>query len=132
MAYSVEARVPFLDHELVEFSTLIPPRLKLKGTREKYILRHAMRSVLPKEIIRRKKRGLSAPFRQWMKNLPEFAVELLSDKQLREKGWFDSQHVSRLIREHATGVANHGKELMGVLGIQIWDDLFLKGCRPAL
>ena len=131
MAYSLETRVPFLDHELVEFSSQIPPWLKMKGTTEKYILRRAMRDDLPKEIVNRKKRGLSAPFRQWVKNLPEFASDLLSEKRLRETGWFDPSIVGRMIHQHKIGQVNYGKQLMGVLGVQIWDDLFLKGCKPA-
>ena len=79
MAYSLEARVPFLDHELVEFSTQIPPSLKMRGVQEKHILRQAMRDVLPREIAQRKKRGLSAPYTEWVGNLPAFASELLSE-----------------------------------------------------
>jgi asparagine synthase (glutamine-hydrolysing) len=129
MAYSVEARVPFLDHEFVEFSTEIPPSLKMRGLREKHILREAMRDVLPLEIVRRKKRGLSAPFTQWVSDLPEFALELLSPNRLSEKGYFDPSYVAHIIEQHRTGKLNYGKQLMGVLGVQLWDDLFMKGCK---
>jgi asparagine synthase (glutamine-hydrolysing) len=131
MAYSLETRVPFLDHELVEFSAQIPPSLKMKGIKEKYILRRAMREDLPKEIVNRKKRGLAAPFQQWVKNLPDFASDMLSEKSIREKGWFDPANVGRMIHQHRTGEVNYGKQLMGVLGVQIWDDLFLRGCKPS-
>ena len=67
MAYSVEARVPFLDHELVEFCARIPPRVKMKWLREKHILRRAMESVLPPDIVNRKKRGLQVPMDSWLR-----------------------------------------------------------------
>lgn len=129
MAYSLEARVPFLDHEFVEFSTQIPPSLKMRGLREKHILREAMREILPVEIVERKKRGLSAPYTQWVGDLPAFGLELLSENRLREKGYFNSKFVARLVEQHRSGKANYGKYLMGVLGVQLWDDLFMLGCR---
>jgi len=132
MAYSLEARVPFLDHELVEFSTQIPPSLKMRGVQEKHILRQAMRDVLPREIAQRKKRGLSAPYTEWVGNLPAFASELLSEKRLREKGYFNAKLVARLVEQWEPGKAIYGKYLMGILGVQLWDDLFMKGCKPQM
>jgi asparagine synthase (glutamine-hydrolysing) len=101
----------------------------MRGLREKHILREAMRDVLPLEIVRRKKRGLSAPFTQWVSDLPEFALELLSPNRLSEKGYFDPSYVAHIIEQHRTGKLNYGKQLMGVLGVQLWDDLFMKGCK---
>ncbi len=75
MAYSLEVRVPFLDHELVELCNQIPPALKMRGLQEKHILRQAMRDNLPPEIHRRRKRALSAPYGQWIRDLPEFSTE---------------------------------------------------------
>lgn len=129
MAYSLEVRVPFLDHEFVEFCARIPPALKMRGLREKYILRRAMRNDLPEEIVRRKKRGLAAPYGQWIRDLPEFAKELLSEKELREKGYFNSKLVLDMLEQHRSGKANYAPQLMGVLGIHIWDRLFVQGCR---
>lgn len=130
MAYSLEARVPFLDHELVEFCAGIPPALKMRGIRGKYILRRAMRDVLPVEILRRRKHVLSSPFEGWSCGLPEFAVELLSENRLREKGYFNPKFVAHMLEEHRAGKVNYGKSLMGVLGVHLWDDLFMHGCRP--
>lgn len=129
MAYSLEVRVPFLDHEFVEFCAQIPPALKMRGLREKYILRRAMRNDLPEEIVRRKKRGLAAPYGQWIRDLPEFAKELLSEKELREKGYFNSKFVLDMLEQHRSGKVNYAPQLMGVLGIHIWDRLFVQGCR---
>jgi asparagine synthase (glutamine-hydrolysing) len=130
MAYSLEVRVPFLDHEFVEFCAQIPPYLKMRRLEEKYILRLAMQDVLPLEILRRKKRGLRAPYAQWFRNLPEFAIDLLSEGRLREKGYFNPEFVSHMLEQQKTDRSNYDKQLMGVLGIQLWDDLFMRGCKP--
>lgn len=130
MAYSLEARVPFLDHEFVEFCAQIPLSLKMRWLKEKYILRRAMRDVLPREIVQRKKRGLAAPYGQWIRDLPEFAMELLSEKRLREKGYFNPEYVSAILEKHRSGKTSYERPLITVLGIQLWDDLFLHGCLP--
>lgn len=131
MARSLEARVPFLDHELAEFAAGIPPALKLKGRREKHILRKAVADSLPRAIVRRRKRGLRAPTTDWLRSpLPEFASELLSERALREKGYFDPACVRRLLEEHRSGRKAWTAELFSVLSLQLWDEIFLRGYRP--
>jgi asparagine synthase (glutamine-hydrolysing) len=130
MAYSLEARVPFLDHELVELCAQIPPSLKMRWLQEKHILRRALRGLLPQEVLQRKKHGLAAPFRQWMRDLPEFAMELLSERQIRDKGYFDPQVVGHMVQQHRAGNADYGRPLTGVVKVQLWDDLFRRGCQP--
>ena len=129
MAYSLEVRVPFLDHEFVELCADIPPSLKMRRIEEKHILRRAMSDILPEEIVRRRKRGLAAPYVQWTRDLPEFAMELLSETQLREKGYFNPKFVAHMVERHRSCKADYGISLMGVLGVQLWDDLFMRGCR---
>jgi asparagine synthase (glutamine-hydrolysing) len=129
MAYSLEVRLPFLDHELVELCSQIPPDLKMRGIEEKHILRLAMQDVLPPEILRRKKRGLTSPYGQWIRDLPEFARGLLSMENLNDKGYFNARFVTNMLKEHKSRKANYGRQLMGVLGVQLWDDLFLRGCQ---
>jgi asparagine synthase (glutamine-hydrolysing) len=125
MAYSVEARVPFLDHELVEFCARIPPWVKMKWLREKHILRRAMEGVLPPDIVNRKKRGLQVPMDTWLRApLPEFAAERLSGPALTQSGYFDPGKVAALLRRHRAGSENFGQILSVVLGVQVWDDLF--------
>lgn len=133
MAYSLEARVPFLDHELVELCAKIPPSLKLRGLTEKFVLRQALRGSLPKQIAQRKKRGLTAPYAQWLREkLPPFAQELLDERCIRQKGYFDPVGVNHLVRMHRSGRQGFGKHLMSVLLVQLWDEIFLrkqgKGC----
>ncbi len=130
MAHSLEARVPFLDHEFVEFCSRIPPDLKMRRLEEKHILRLAMRYDLPAEICQRRKRGLSTPYGQWIRCLPEFADDLLSVGKLREKGYFDAGFVTNMLKYHKSGRADYGRQLMTVLGVHLWDDLFMQGCGP--
>jgi asparagine synthase (glutamine-hydrolysing) len=131
MARSLEARVPFLDHELVEFAARIPPALKLKGMREKHVLREAAADFLPREIASRRKHGLRAPTAAWLRGpLPEFASELLSEPALRRKGYFDPRVVRRFLAEHRSGRTTWTSELFTVLCLQLWDEIFLRGLRP--
>ncbi|HSF08957.1 MAG TPA: asparagine synthase (glutamine-hydrolyzing) [Nitrospirales bacterium] len=131
MAYGLEARLPFLDHEFVELCSRMPSDLKMRGLQEKHILRRALEGVLPAEILKRKKRGLSAPFWPWQGRLPEFVADALSESRLYTKGYFKPHSVRHLLQQHQNGKANFGRELIGVLNIQLWDDLFVQGCRPS-
>jgi asparagine synthase (glutamine-hydrolysing) len=127
MAHSLEARVPFLDHELVEFCANIPPRLKMKRLQEKYILRQAVRTLLPEPIVRRKKKGLRTPYEQWLREkLPDFAEEMFSETKLSQKGYFNPSAVTNLLNRHRTGERDFGTQLMGILAVQLWDELFMK------
>jgi len=126
MACGVEARVPFLDHELVEFCAGMPVDLKLRGDTEKYILRRALRGLLPPEILERRKRGLRAPAATWWRQdpLPDFAQSLLSEAELRRVGLFDPPAVHALIASHRRGEANYSRPLDALLTMQKRDALF--------
>lgn len=127
MSYSLEARVPFLDHELVEFCLKIPPQIKLKGFQEKYILRQAMKSHLPAEIRKRKKRGLTSPYMDWLRDdLPDFAKEMLSESSLKGKGYFHPSFVTDILKKYREGDPFWGSTIMGVLTVQLWDEIFMK------
>jgi asparagine synthase (glutamine-hydrolysing) len=131
MAHAVEVRLPFLDHEIVEFAARIPPRLKLHGRTEKHILRLALDGIVPEVIRHRRKHGLGAPFRRWLRGpLPTFAADLLSAGTLRRKGYFDPTEITGRLARHRAGVEDEGEALMGVLAIQTWDEVFLAGRRP--
>jgi Asparagine synthase (glutamine-hydrolyzing) len=130
MAHSVEARVPFLDHEVVEFCSRIPPRVKMKWLREKHVLRRAMADVLPPDITNRKKFGMEVPTSVWLRRkLPAFAEELLSEAALRDTGYFNPQSVSALRKRHREGKENLGQVLSMVLGVQVWHDIFIRERR---
>jgi asparagine synthase (glutamine-hydrolysing) len=128
MAHSLEARVPFLDHEFIEFCAKIPPALKMKSFQEKYILRWAVRKLLPEQIVWRKKRGLRAPYDQWLREkLPDFAVEMFSEAYLSKKGYFHPPAVQDLLKKHRAGERDCGAHLFGILAIQLWDEIFMNG-----
>jgi asparagine synthase (glutamine-hydrolysing) len=128
MAHSLETRVPFLDHELVEYCAAIPPAFKMRKLREKDLLRRSLRGVLPGEILERKKRGLTAPFRSWLRGkLPPFAEEMLSESALRGKGYFHPAAVREMLRQHREGKEEQGPRLMAVLVVQLWDEIFRGG-----
>lgn len=125
MARSVETRVPFLDHPLVEFCARVPPWIQLSGLREKAVLRRAMRDVLPSDIRRRRKFPMSAPVRAWMRRpLPEFVREALSGDHVRATGYFNPAGVAGLVAQHQSGAADHSRLLLLIAGTHLWDDLF--------
>ena len=128
MAYSLEARVPFLDHEVVEFCNTIPPNLKLRRFKEKDILRRAMADRLPEEIAQRRKRGMHAPIGGWLRGkLPDFVTEVLSEKNLRATGYFNAAVVKSLLVRHRQGHGDFARQIFGVIAVQLWHDLFVKG-----
>ena len=91
-----------------------------------------MQAYLPPEIVRRRKRGLRAPLRQWLReDLPDFAEDLLSEERLRQKGYFNPAFVTRIRKQHRAGNSDFRWMLVGVLSVQLWDEMFLHGCRPS-
>jgi asparagine synthase (glutamine-hydrolysing) len=125
MAFGLEARVPFLDHELVELCARIPARLKLRRLREKHVLRRALAGALPDDIRWRRKRPLMAPLAAWLRgSLPAFTEELLSPTRLRASGYFEPAAIERLITEVRTGRGVDARLLLMVLGVELWDALF--------
>ena len=128
MAASLEARVPFLDHHVVELAMRIPPSVLLRRGEPKHLLRRALSRVLPAELVRRRKRGMIAPRQRWLRGpLPEFAADALSPERLRATGYFDASAVSALLAEHRAGRVDAGDLLLGVLGVQLWDSMFMHG-----
>jgi asparagine synthase (glutamine-hydrolysing) len=126
MAASLEARVPLLDHKLVEFAASLPPHLKLKRFTRKYLLKKVSRAWLPPEIIDRKKKGFPIPMSVWFrKEARSFVRDALSDRTFRQRGLFSPVCVEQLLDEHDTGRADHGTLLWGLLGVELWHRLFI-------
>jgi asparagine synthase (glutamine-hydrolysing) len=121
MAASIESRVPFLDHRLVEFAAALPPRMKLRGFRTKWILREAVRGILPREILTRKKMGFPVPFGNWMKGAwGDVACDVLLDARSRQRGIIDPAAIERLLAAHRSGVADGGDSLWSLLNLELW------------
>ena len=127
MAHSIEARVPFLDHELWEYAARLPSSALTGGPAPKALLRAAMQAELPPEILARRKQGLAAPHSAWLRQarLPEWAESLLTEPALRANGYFDPAEAARLRAAHQAGRANHSRVLMGVLSTQLWHKQFI-------
>jgi asparagine synthase (glutamine-hydrolysing) len=126
MATGVEIRVPFLDKELVEFSTTIPPSLKMKGSSTKYILKKLMERYLPYEVIYRSKAGFGAPVRDWViHNLDEKIETYLGEKSIKKRGIFDAAKIQELIELNKKGKIDASYSIWGLLAIESWMRTFL-------
>ncbi|MGI8469531.1 MAG: asparagine synthase (glutamine-hydrolyzing) [Pyrinomonadaceae bacterium] len=126
MAANLEARVPFLNHELVTLSEKIPTTLKIKGLKRKYILKKAAETLLPKEIVWRKKAGFSAPVRSWIRtSLKPMIQDLLSEETVRRRGIFDYQEVKRIIDLNDSGREDYNLQVFQLLNFEIWMREFL-------
>lgn len=130
-AHSVEGRFPFLDHRVIEFAGSIPPRLKIRGLNEKYILKRAMRGMLPESVYARVKRPYRAPIHRsfFGPDAPAYVQELLSPEALRAAGYFHPQAVARLVKK-AQGAhplsERDNMALAGVLSTQLLHHQFVK------
>jgi asparagine synthase (glutamine-hydrolysing) len=116
MANSLEVRVPFLDHTLVEWAATIPPHLKLRGREGKYILKSGLEPSLPHDILYRPKQGFGVPLALWFRGpLKEKVARTLRGAVLRESGLFDMRHIDRLIGQHMSGKVDHSAPLWSLL-----------------
>ena len=127
MAASLEARAPFLDHELAEFAATIPFNLKLKGSRGKHILKEAARGLLPPEIIDRKKHGFGVPLGAWLRRDMAPARDILLSRRARERGLLAMSVVERLLAEHEAGARDHNRQLWVLLTLEEWHRQFVDG-----
>ena len=128
MAASIESRVPFLDHHLVEFAAALPDRLKLRGFRTKWILREAARDLLPPEILSRSKMGFPVPFGVWMRGpWSSLARDVLLDSRSRARGITNPAAIERLIDGHAAGSADGADALWTLLNLELWYRTFIDG-----
>jgi asparagine synthase (glutamine-hydrolysing) len=128
MAASIESRVPFLDHHLVEFATALPPRMKLRGLTTKWILREAVKSILPAEILTRKKMGFPVPFSLWLRGSGSaIARDVLLDSKARQRGITDPAAVTALIDAHASGVTDGGDAIWSLMNLELWYRTFIDG-----
>lgn len=132
MAHSVEGRFPFLDHRIIEFANRLPPTLKIRGLTEKYILRRAVRNLLPVEMATRTKQPYRAPDSQSFftgGQPPDYVDDLLSGDRLRRAGYFDPVAVGKLLEKCRTGRAIGFSDNMGFVGVlstMLVDELFIR------
>jgi asparagine synthase (glutamine-hydrolysing) len=126
MAVSLETRAPFLDPRVGQFAASIPVDYKLRGSKGKYILKEAVRDLLPKSILDRSKKGFGIPVAEWLKGrLNPLMHDMLAPARLEDQNLFEADYVQKLMREHEAGTASHHKELWTLLVFQLWFENFL-------
>ena len=126
MAASVESRVPFLDHVLVEFAACIPSRYRIHKGRGKHILKAAIRDLLPPSIIDRRKMGFPTPWSAWVAGPKAAWIEqLLTEPRSHERGLFKPEAVRQILREHNSGRRDHADHLWRLLNLELWYRIFV-------
>ena len=127
MAHSLEVRVPFLDHNLVEFAASLPPKLKQKNYfRGKYILKKMLNQAIPGSPIWRKKQGFNIPKGIWFTGeLKDFVFDTLSPTQIHRMGFFKPEKISMLINEHIAEEKDNSHQIWGLLYLSLWWQQFI-------
>lgn len=126
MAVSLEARVPYLDHRVVEFAARLPDSMKLNGFSLRHIQKQAFRGHIPDYVFSQKKKGFGAPIGSWMReDLKEMVLDLLSESHLKAQGIFDHKVVSGYLNDHFSMREDHTDQLLALLSFQIWHEAYL-------
>ena len=128
MSVSLEARVPFLDHKLVEFSMDIPMKWKVRNGTAKYLLKKAVEGIIPDNLIYRKKMGFGAPMEQWLRgNFGKETQSILLGSPLFDRGFFDRRYVQTLFENHMSGEANNSLLIWSLFNLTSWYDYWIEG-----
>ncbi len=126
MAANLEVRVPFLNREMIEFAARMPPDLKLKGLKRKYILKKAAETLLPHDAVWRKKAGFGAPIRSWLRGaLRPMVDDLLSPETIKKRGLFRPEEVRRLIETNLSGREDYNLQVFQLLNLELWMRTFI-------
>jgi asparagine synthase (glutamine-hydrolysing) len=131
MATSLEVRVPILDHEFVEWATGLPLDWKIRGGKQKYILRKlAERVGVPREVLYRPKQGFALPLVHWLKHeLKELILSVLLDPRTLQRGYFEARGVRQLLDEHFRGRRSHSGQIWRLLMFELWHRNYLERIR---
>jgi asparagine synthase (glutamine-hydrolysing) len=128
MGASIESRVPFLDHPLVEFTAGIPARYSIKGLAGKFILKSAVEDLLPKSIVHRRKMGFPTPWARWLAGPQLDSLErLLLGPRTLDRGYFCAEAIQSLFAEHRAGRRDHGNQIWRLLNLELWMRVCLEG-----
>ncbi|MFP4322243.1 MAG: asparagine synthase (glutamine-hydrolyzing) [Anaerolineales bacterium] len=132
MAHGLEARVPFLDHTLVEFAASLPPGFKLRNGTGKYLLRQSMLGHLPASTLKRPKAGFNIPVSAWLRGeLAPLLGDTLTPTRLRQTGLWQVEAIQKMVNDHHTRRADYGHQLWGILVFMLWWQQFMEGSSPA-
>jgi asparagine synthase (glutamine-hydrolysing) len=125
MANSIELRVPFLDHKVLEFAASLPGTFKVRGFVTKYIAKRAFRDLVPKEIMSRRKVGFPVPYAKWLRtDLSGWLRDILLDRETLSRGYLKKSGVERLISAN-TRSGEYSKELFSLAVLELWHREFL-------
>ena len=128
MATSLEARVPFLDHRLVEFAARIPSHHKIHGMKLRHIQKKAFENRLPDYVLKKKKKEFGAPIGTWVRNeLREMVHDVLSPDFLQRQGIFSGHVVSRMLQDHYQKKEDYTDQILALVAFQLWHESYLKG-----
>lgn len=128
MAASVESRVPFLDHKLVEFTSSLPEKLKLHRATTKYVLRQSMKGVLPEQILTRPKMGFPVPIGAWFRGpYAKVLDEYVLSSRAQDRGIFNQEYARKLVGQHQRGEVNHSERLWCLVNLEMWLRRFIDG-----
>src|SRR6202035_2441678 len=123
MSYTIERRVLFLDKDVVEFAARVPPAMKVRAGRGKWLVRQVLYRHVPQSLVDRPKSGFSVPLDDWLRGpLKSWTSDLLSPTRLQSQGLFNVKRVAGRVQEHMSGSRNHGYWLWNVLMAQAWHD----------
>lgn len=126
MAASVESRVPFLDHKLVEFAGTVPPHLRLQGRAGKLLVKKVAEKYLPHDIVHRPKMGFPVPFDRWLKEDSAGMVgEILLDKRTTDRGYFNVSYIEKLLKSHRTEQRDYQNQIWMLLNFELWHRVFI-------
>ena len=126
MAANLEVRVPFLNQEMLELTARMPPDLKLRGLKRKYILKRAAEKLLPRELVWRRKAGFGAPIRSWLRGpLRPMVDELLSEETVKRRGLFRPEEVKRIINANLSGREDYNLQVFQLLTFELWQQAFI-------
>lgn len=121
MAYSVESRVPILDHRMVEFAAALAPDLRVRGLTLKYLPRRALSGYLPKDIVEHKKMGFPVPFSAWVRHdLAPWIEGVLAEDRIRETGLLDPDMVRSIVKAHISRSADLGAQIWAIVNLETW------------
>jgi asparagine synthase (glutamine-hydrolysing) len=131
MAHSIESRVPLLDHHVIEFAASLPPGLKIRGGRLKYLLKQLAFRLVPRELLDRPKQGFAVPINHWFRgSLRDAFGDILGSPVARQRGYFDYRFIDRVLAEHLSGKRDHALRLWQLLIFEVWNRQYMDA--PAL
>ncbi len=126
MAANLEVRVPFLNREMIEMAARMPPRLKLRGLKRKYILKRSLEKLLPREVVWRKKAGFGAPIRSWLRGpLRPLVEDLLSEQTVRQRGLFRPSEIKQIVKANLSGREDASLQVFQLLNLELWHREFI-------